>query len=444
MKKVRVRLLLMLGIVTVVAGCGSRQPSQPQLGEVERLPRLEVIQPEKDFPLAIKHKYTATVDSLEKADLCAQVRGLVKEFVDSADIGRHVKAGEPLVILHIPDLIAERDHKKALLEQATNVRAEETERRLVAAEELKEAQALERRYQADLDYRELQFARVVKLAKGETVAQQLAEEAKLQHASAEAALKAAQAQIRTKQARLQAADVELKVADSKINVAKAELDRAQALVSFGTIVAPFDGVITKRWLDRGAIIKDPGMPLLTVMRADRVRVILDVSERDVPFLHAEGIPSKGVPGNPVTLHIPALHKLDPSLEFKGRITLMASALDPVTRTMRTEVHLPNPSGLLKPQMTGTAEVVLVERKALTIPSSALVRTGRNVEVYYLANPTGEPPRGVVKTKQVTLGVDDGLRVEILKNSLTGQELIIRKGNGVVRLGDQAVAVPAEY
>jgi hypothetical protein len=107
--------------------------------------------------------------------------------------------------------------------------------------------------------------------------------------------------------------------------------------------------------------------------------------------------------------------------------------------MRTEVHLEN-GGYLKPQMTGTASVLLDERKAMTIPSTALVRVGNRVEVFYIANPTGEPKRGVVKSKEVLLGLDDGLRVEILGNSLTGNELIIRKGNGVVRTGEQAIAI----
>jgi len=110
----------------------------------------------------------------------------------------------------------------------------------------------------------------------------------------------------------------------------------------------------------------------------------------------------------------------------------------VTRTMRTEVHLTN-EGYLKPQMTGTASVLLDERRAMTIPSTALVRRGNRVEVFYIANPSADK-RGIVKSKEVLLGLDDGLRVEILGNTLKGDELIIRKGNGVVRTGEQAVAI----
>jgi RND family efflux transporter MFP subunit len=239
------------------------------------------------------------------------------------------------------------------------------------------------------------------------------------------------------------------VADSRIKVAEAEVARLEALVGYATVRAPFDGVITKRWVDRGATIKDPGMPLLTVMRTDVVRVILDVPERDTPHLRVNGQASPEVRGNKVWLRFPALESVFGDREFTGsdgerppRLTRLASALDPATRTMRAEVHVQNLLGYLRPQMTGTATMLLAERdNALTVPASALVRNGNRVEVYYVANPTGEPPRGVVKRAEVVLGLDDGRRVEI-RSGLTGQELIIAKGNGVVRVGATAIAVPA--
>jgi len=435
-------VLLVAGLFVALAGCGRQRAPAPQLGEIDRLPKLETIMAEKK-PLTVRRSYMATVDAYEKADLMGQVRGVVKSLGENADIGRHVREGELLITLEIPDLVAERDHKKALLEQARNLREQATHARQVAFQDVKEAQAQEKRYQADVKYREMQHARVVKLALVDTVTKQLAEEAELQHSSALAAWKASQEQILSKEARLQAADIELKVADSRIKVARAELEKAEAMVSFGAIRAPFDGTVTRRWIDRGATVKDPGMRLLTVMRTDKVRVIIDVPERDVPYLHAEtNAGSKTVPGNAATLQVPALQAIYPGLEFKGSVTLHAAAIDAVTRTMRTEIHLPNPEGYLKPQMTGVATLVLAERQAMAIPSTALVRNGNHVEIYYVDNPTGDPPRGIVKSKQVKLGMDDGQRVEVLPPGLTGSERIIRKGAGLVRLGDRAI--PVDY
>src|SRR5205085_504024 len=133
---------------------------------------------------------------------------------------------------------------------------------------------------------------------------QLSEESLMQRDAAQAALGAALAQIQTKTARLHAAEGEVEVAHSRVKAAQAAAKQAATLVDFGTIRAPFAGVITKRWIDRGVTIKDPGMPLLTVMRIDRMRVILDVPERQVAQLHAEA-EAQGA-ATVARLHIPAL------------------------------------------------------------------------------------------------------------------------------------------
>lgn len=426
----------------LLAGCGAESDDHPRLGEVERLPHLEAQLPQRTT-LTMTADLTATVDALEKADLCAQVRGIVKVLPAEVDIGRRVQAGEALVELDIPDLIAERDNKQALLILAQDLKVQAERNLAVARQEVQEAEAQVKRYEADLENRELRFQRLARLAASDTVQKQLADEARIERDAARAALQAAQAQVLTKRAKLAAAEAELQVAQSRIRVAQADLDKYNILVSFGTIRAPFTGIITKRWVDRGALVKDNSTPLLTVQRTDLVRVILDVPERDTPFLQATGLPPQpGRQGSRVVLYVPALDKAGLPARFEGEVTLLASALDPTTRTMRVEVHLPNPQGYLRPQMTGTATLFLGERRdVLTVPSSALVRYGSQVFVYYLADLSGEPPVGVVRKTEVEIGLDDGQRVEIRKG-LVGTEQVIVRGAGVVHSGDRAIAVPA--
>ena len=100
-------------------------------------------------------------------------------------------------------------------------------------------------------------------------------------------------------------------------------------------------------------------------------------------------------------------------------------------------------GVLKPQMTGAALVTLAVRNALTVPSSALIREGDKVSFTSLPVPMGEPVRGVVKRVEVATGLDDGKRVEIKNDVLTGRELVIVRGAGVLRSGDEVLAVPAK-
>jgi RND family efflux transporter MFP subunit len=442
----RFRCALVVGLVAAV-GCGTRPGGKPRLGEVERLPHLEVEYPVfhdgKNRPLLpLWHRYAATVDALEKAELCAQVRGTIKELPARLDIGRLVKKGEELLTLEIPDVVAERDTKKATVNQNEKLLAQSVQAVVVAKAEVKETEALIQRAKADERFQSEQFVRVAKLVKDGTVAPQFADEARLKWESAQAALAAAESQALTKQARLGAAEKEKQVAEARVQVASAELARLEALVDFATIRAPFDGVITKRWVNPGVTVKDAGMPLLTLMRTDKVRVLIDAPERDVPFLTMDNGDAKG---NPVELDIPALDELRGGKPITATVTLIAKALDPVTRTMRTEIHLDNKDGVLRPEMTGTARVKLAERAARTVPASALVRSGSKMEILVVADAKGSPPRGVVKAIDVQIGLDDGQRVEIRRDRLTGRELtgkemVIIKGAGVIRAGDEVIAI----
>ncbi len=429
-------IVLGLSIAAANSGCGKRKTAKPQLGEVERFPRLETVVLGKATKLEVVRSYTATIDALEKADVCAMVKGYLKEVPLTLDIGIAVKKGDPLLTLDIPDILADLDNKKALVEQSEKAGALAAQMVAVAEAEVKESQAQVLRSEGDVEFRKSQYVRIAKLAQGDTLSQQQVEEAKLQLGAAQAALSAAQAQIATKQTRLQAALKEQQLSAARGKVTRTERDRALVQAEFANLRAPFDGIITKRWIDSGATIKDAGMPLLTIMRTDKVRVILDIPERDVPFFRT------GPSANKVELKIPALQDIDGADKFHGTITRMASALDPVTRTMRAEIFLDNKLGLLRPQMTGTAHVTLTEREAFTVPASSLVRTGNKTEIYLVTDVSGDPPRGAVKRLEIQVGIDDGLRVEIRNPTLTGRELVIIKGAGVLRPGDQVISVPA--
>ena len=162
---------------------------------------METITPEKVASLQVRRSYLATVDAFEKTELCAQVRGVVRPLGADVEIGRIVKEGEPLIVLDVPDLQAERENKKALLDQAKNLQDQAAQAKVVAGEEVNEALAQEKRYQAEMDYRDVALARVFKLAQGDTVAQQLVDESRLQREAARAAVTAARAQVQTKRVR---------------------------------------------------------------------------------------------------------------------------------------------------------------------------------------------------------------------------------------------------
>jgi RND family efflux transporter MFP subunit len=430
---------LLATALLLLAGCSTKK-AKPRLGEVERYPSLETVYP-KYTNEKIKVELLATVDPFEKADLCSQVQGEVKNLSPKIDIDYPIHKGETLVTLDVPGLKAELEGKSFAVQHAHNLKIMAEKAREVAMKEVQEAQAKVKRYDAEVSFRELQYKRVRTLAARDTVSQQLKEEQALQLDAARAALDEAKTLIATKTARLDAAKTDVEVAMSRQKVADADLDLAKAKVNFATITAPFDGVITKRWVDNGATIKDPTMPLLTVMHTDVVRVLVDVPERYVPSIRAKEGRSSNGHGNEVQLQISCLAKdWKPSQGYVPEITRIGPALDSRTRLLRAEIHLPNPGRVLKPGMTGKAVVILDDgkKKRLTIPSTALVRVGKEMRVYYIANPRGNPLHGEVQSTVVTLGLDDGKTVEI-KSGLTSKELVIAKGNGVLPEGT-AIAV----
>jgi RND family efflux transporter MFP subunit len=475
---------LALAVLFASSGCGGR-PSEHRAGDTTHIPRLETVKPEIG-PMEIVIELSAVVEPMEKADLCARVPGVVKSLQlqdrssasrapsfpsplaaegwgeglttlqlsppyphplspqgrgessssldpPEVDIGATVKTGETLVQLDIPDLLAEKNSKEALLDQAEKQKTQAAE--------------MANTYEAELKRNQEQHDRIVMLVKREAVNKEREEETKHQLDAA--------------RARREAAYADLKVADSRIKVARADVDKLKVLIDYATIRAPFNGVITKRWVDRGNMVKDPGTPLLTIMRIDKVRLLLDIPQRDVPLINAtEQNPNPNGLGDKVVLQIAALKDTLPGGEFTGTITRLASALDPATRTMRVEVHLANeirgenhqvvldkagiPFRPLKPGMFGTTKIHLAKRdNVLTIPSTALVRRGDRMEVYYVENSTGEPRLGKLRiADDIELGLDDGRRVEVRKG-LTGNEFIVAKGKGVLHAGDTVIAVPPQ-
>jgi RND family efflux transporter MFP subunit len=440
----RNRLIAWVIPALLLAGCGMHE-HKPRASEIERLPRVEVMRPIRRN-LVREIELSATVEPIEQTVLSGRVPGYVDYLPPEIDIGKSVTRGEKLVGIAVPDLEAQKKLREALLEQAKKQKVQAEEARLVGAKELLEAEKQELRYAADYKLAKATHARIAELARQRATQPERVEEVERQLDSAQAAWDAQKANIETRRAKLKLLDADIEAAQARILVAEAEVASLDVMVNFATIRAPYDGIITKRWVDRGALTfvttsQDAGVRLLTLMRTDTVRVLVDVPERDVPFIK----------DNQVTLRIPALADKVPGGEFQGRVALLAGSLDPNTRTMRAEIHFKNPDRHLKPGMYGKATVYLEKRyNVLTLPSTALVRRGDKIEVAYIAGIDGATPEiekpGIVKRTEVELGLDDGQIVEIKQRegSLTGDELILTKGSGILRRGDHVMPVEGKH
>src|SRR5262249_28434040 len=143
--------------------------------------------------------------------------------------------------LDIPELLAERDNKRALLELALKLQKQAEKALTVAAAEVEEVEAQQQRYRAEVKAARIHFDRMTRLVKAQTVQPQQRDEAELKHESALADLAAAGARLTTKKARLDAAKTDVEAAQSRVGAARSSLQEVETRVGFATIRAPFDG-----------------------------------------------------------------------------------------------------------------------------------------------------------------------------------------------------------
>jgi RND family efflux transporter MFP subunit len=176
------------------------------------------------------------------------------------------------------------------------------------------------------------------------------------------------------------------------------------------VMAPFDGVITQRDIDVGSLIAadaTSGTPMFSEVQSHVIRVWVYVPQ-DAAF---------GVkPGIQAIVRVPAM----PDLTFHGTVTRIAEALQPGTRTLLTEVDVPNPNGALSPGLYCTVELKVPRMTAaLIVPASALIFNQNGMHVGVVDN------NGVVHMHKITITADFGTEVEVSGGVKAGDEVVIQ-------------------
>lgn len=371
-----------------------------------------------------------TVEPFEMADLYAKASGFLTE--QSVDIGSRVKAGDVLARLTVPeyekqvarDQARVRDALAKVRQAAAGIKAAEAEARAAEAS-VGLAKVTVKAKTAFRQYREKQLTRIKELAASRAVDARLADEQEDFYQSAVEGENAAKEQVNAASERATAtkskvvqAEADLDVAKAQVGVAEADLSKSEVLLGYTVIKSPYTGVVTRRSYHRGDFIKaaDQGgnMPLLTVERTDKMRVVVQVPDRDVAYVAV---------GEAAALEIDAL----PGRSFKGAIARFAEAEDPTTRLMRTEVDVPNPDGKLRRGMYGRATLILEAGSpgAVRIPSAAVVeRKEAGVAVVRVVQD------GKVRHQRVTVGADNGTEIEILSGLSQAETVVVRAGRPV--------------
>lgn len=198
------------------------------------------------------------------------------------------------------------------------------------------------------------------------------------------------------------------VNEANIRAQQAQLKVLQQQRSYLQVFAPFDGVVTQRNIDVGSLVQADatgGTFLFTVMHSDEMRI-----QAYVPQDQAFGL----APGNEGVVHVPEM----PKRSFPGKVTRIADALQPGTRTLLTEIDVPNPDGVLTPGTYCTVELRIPRRTpSFIVSADAVIFNQYGLHVAAVQN-------GTVHMQEITIARDLGREVEVLTGIESGQEVIL--------------------
>lgn len=330
---------LTAGLLGTLAGCQKRPVPQPQsqpapLVEAPPPPEVEVVRPRRKTVRRSFKRPGFNVEPYQRTAVYAKISGYVRKW--NVDIGAKVTKGQVLAELWVPEMEVD-----VLVKDAAAAQAEA---------EIGQAQAALLRAQAEQDRARSQLARMERIRRENGVVNdEQVDEARYGFEAAKAAVAKAQADV--------------KVAQKRLEVARRGRDYADTMLRYAKVPAPFDGVVTRRYVNDDDFVQPPTgkkeAALFVVDQVDPVRVVVYVPEVEAVWVR---------PGAVATVYSDSLA----GQELKGEVTRTAGALDPDNRTLRTEIELPNPGARL---LSGTyAEVLIVVEhpKTWALPASAVV------------------------------------------------------------------------
>jgi RND family efflux transporter MFP subunit len=323
----------------------------------------------------------------QDVDIHAKVAGYVK--VIYVDVGSHVKEGQTLAILEVPELQAELAGADAAVRRAK--------------EEIRRAEGDLTRTKSSYAAAHAMYDRLSQAAEQRPglVAQQDVDDAQAKDLGG-------QAQVASAQAALDAAK-------QALQVAQATQKQYTALADYTRITAPFAGVVTIRYADTGSLIaagtstSTQSEPVVRLAQISVLRLVLPIPESIAGGIRL---------GDPVKVHVQALNQ-----DYVGKVSRFADSLDEQTRTMHTEIDFQNSDGTLLPGMYVEAKVPpAIRKEVLTVPFEAVEIDGSQGTVLVVND------QNVLEERNVHLGLQGSTRIEVLSGLEEGERVVIGSRN----------------
>jgi len=346
---------------------------------------------------------TAEFKPFQEIDVMAKVAGYVKEI--RVDVGDRVKQGQLLATLEIPEMVDDLARAQAGVQRSSAevARAQDEVKRAESAHEI-----------SHLSYQRLD---AVSKQRPGLVAQQEIDDAHGKDLVSEAQVAAAKSALTS--------------AVQQVDVNKADVARVNTMHDYTRVTAPFAGVVTKRFADTGSMIQagtasqTQAMPLVRLSQNSLLRLILPVPESVVPRVRV---------GQQVDVRVPSMNRT-----FPGKVARFAEKVQLSTRTMDTEVDVPNANLLLIPGMYAEVNLTLDKRyDALTIPVSA-VDTDSDSAGSAGSGGTGKVMLVThdehVEVRKVSLGLETANLVEV-RSGLDEGDLVVIGNRSALQPGQQ--------
>jgi len=357
----------------------------------QALPRVEVIEVSRSSQKS-DLVLPGNIQAFTEAPILARADGYIKRRM--ADIGDRVRAGQPLAEIDAPELDEQLRQAKANLQQAQAA--------------LDQAQANFAQGKANLTLAKVTAERWSRLASRGVVSRQENDQY--------------QAQYQSQDASVQALEKAIAAQRSNIGAAEANVARLNELLSYRVVKAPFDGVVTLRNVDVGALVNAGNTLLFRVAQNGTLRTYVTVPESNANAVRT---------GQLATLTVASL----PNRHFTGSVARTANSLDPSTRTLLVEVQVPNPDGALLPGMYAQVDLSSTRTNVpILVPGDALIVRAQGTLVALVR------PDHTIHLQKIDVGRDYGDKLEIVGGLQEGDTIILNAGD-VAREGVKVNPVP---
>ncbi len=383
--------ILPCALLLIASGCSRNGPVQAASAAPPPTVPVAKVTPEN---LSRDLVLTAEFKPYQEIDVMAKVAGYIKDI--KVDAGDRVTEGQLLATLEVPEMKDDLTRANASVQRANA----EVRR---ADDELQRAQSTH-------DIAHLSFERLTAVSQKRPglIAQQEIDDAKSKDLVTEAQIASA------KSARAAAAQ--------QVAVNEAEVQKVKTLTEYTRVTAPFTGVVTKRYADKGSMIQagtasqTQAMPVIRLSQNNELRLILPVPESAVPTVHI---------GQQVEVRVPTLKR-----SFPGRVARFNGKVASATRTMDTEVDVQNPNLLIIPGMYAEVDLTLDSRtRTLAVPVMAVDREADGGRVMVVT------PNNRVENRKIALGLETANAIEV-RSGLNEGDLVVISGRSSLQPGEE--------